>query len=236
MQTKFIAAATIATTACAMKLQTGSANVLAQTQETAVTLGVNTECHGTYAYQCMQQKVDQTLGALTDGVDLKRDERVKEAQTYRRDQVEALQDLISNLRWSLGTQRKDSEAAVRGVMKSAIDTIESTLATLTEDLKVQAAGDSVIAIERQRVEGLIKDVYYADQQNYAEEGRESKKAAIRTLLEEFAAKVFPVFGQRELEIMQATVDAQTKAICDKIDADVDAWLSALAAARSQVDI
>ena len=63
--------------------------------------------------------------------------------------------------------RKDSEAAVRGVMKSAIDTIESTLASLTEDLKVQVAGDSVIAIERQRVEGLIKDVYYADQQNFA---------------------------------------------------------------------
>ena len=36
--------------------------------------------------------------------------------------------------------------------------------------------------------------------------------------------------------MQATIAAQTQAICDKIDADVDAWLAAVAAARSQVDI
>lgn len=205
MQTKFIAAAAVATSAAALKLGTPSTNVLAQTQEKALTSGIDTECHGTYAYQCMQTKVDKTLGALTDGVSQKRDERVKAANDFREESVEALQDLISNLRWSLQTQRKESELAVRGVMKTALDEIENTLKELTADLELQAAGDSVIAIERQRVEGLIKDVYYADEQQYADQGREGKKAAIRALVQEFSDKVFPVFGERELEIMQYVV-------------------------------
>ena len=103
MQTKFIAAAAVATSAAALKLGTPSTNVLAQTQEKALTSGIDTECHGTYAYQCMQTKVDKTLGALTDGVSQKRDERVKAANDFREESVEALQDLISNLRWSLQT-------------------------------------------------------------------------------------------------------------------------------------
>ena len=49
MQTKLIAA-TIATTTAAMQLPITSSNMLAQTQEAAITSGVNTECHGTYAF------------------------------------------------------------------------------------------------------------------------------------------------------------------------------------------
>ena len=99
-------------------------------------------------------------------------------------------------------------------MKAAEDIIEGTLADLTKDLEIQAAGDSVIAIERQRVEGLIKDIYYADQQDEKKQGAENKKAQIRALVEEFATKVFPVFGQRELEILQSTVEQQVQIICD----------------------
>ena len=54
MQTKFIAAAAVATSTAALKLATPATNVLAQTQELALTSGIDTECHGTYAYQCMQ--------------------------------------------------------------------------------------------------------------------------------------------------------------------------------------
>ena len=236
MQTKFIAAAAVATSAAALKLGTPSTNVLAQTQEKALTSGIDTECHGTYAYQCMQTKVDKTLGALTDGVSQKRDERVKAANDFREESVEALQDLISNLRWSLQTQRKESELTVRGVMKTALGKIEDTLKALTADLELQAAGDSVIAIERQRVEGLIKDVYYADEQQYADQGREGKKAAIRALVQEFAEKVFPVFGERELEIMQDTVQRNVDAICDTVIAELDRWDAAVQDARSQMDI
>ena len=121
-------------------------------------------------------------------------------------------------------------------MKTALGKIEDTLKALTADLELQAAGDSVIAIERQRVEGLIKDVYYADEQQYADQGREGKKAAIRALVQEFAEKVFPVFGERELEIMQDTVQRNVDAICDTVIAELDRWDAAVQDARSQMDI
>ena len=93
MQTKLIAAA-IATTAASIKLEAPT-TTLAQTMDKgqAVVAGIDTECHGTYAYQCMQTKVDQTLGALTDGVDADRDASVKAARDQRQSMVEALQDL-----------------------------------------------------------------------------------------------------------------------------------------------
>ena len=84
MQTKLIAAA-IATTAASIKLEAPT-NVLAQTMDKAgraQVAGIDTECHGTYAFQCMQTKVDQTLGALTDGVDADRDASVKAARDQR---------------------------------------------------------------------------------------------------------------------------------------------------------
>jgi hypothetical protein len=94
MQTKLIAAA-IATTAASIKLEAPT-TLLAQTMDKAgqaQVAGIDTECHGTYAYQCMQTKVDQTLGALTDGVDADRDASVKAARDQRQSMVEALQDL-----------------------------------------------------------------------------------------------------------------------------------------------
>ena len=93
MQTKLIAAA-IATTAASIKI--AAPTTLAQTMDKAgqaAVAGIDTECHGTYAYQCMQTKVDQTLGALTDGVDADRDASVKAARDQRQSMVEALQDL-----------------------------------------------------------------------------------------------------------------------------------------------
>ena len=93
MQTKLIAAA-IATTAASIKIANPT-TTLAQTMDKgqAAVAGIDTECHGTYAYQCMQTKVDQTLGALTDGVDQDRDASVKAARDQRQSMVEALQDL-----------------------------------------------------------------------------------------------------------------------------------------------
>ena len=88
MQTKLIAAA-IATTAASIKLEAPT-TTLAQTMDKAgqaKTAGIDTECHGTYAFQCMQARVDQTLGALTDGVDQDRDASVKAARDQRQSMV-----------------------------------------------------------------------------------------------------------------------------------------------------
>ena len=95
--------ATLATTAAAIKLEAPT-TLLAQTMDKsgeAQVAGVDTECHGTYAYQCMQTKVDNTLGALTDGVDADRDASVKAANDMRVAMIEGLQDLRSQMEWRM---------------------------------------------------------------------------------------------------------------------------------------
>ena len=206
MQTKLIAAA-IATTAASIKLEAPT-TLLAQVQDKsgqAQVAGVDTECHGTYAYQCMQTKVDQTLGALTDGVDADRDASVKAANDQREAMVEGLQDLRHDLERLMAGVRKEQELGVRAQMKASIKTIEDTLALLVEDLRLQVQGDSPIAAERKRLEGLIKDIYYADEQTLKLQGREGKKAQIKALLDGFIAQNFPVFGEKELVELTALV-------------------------------
>ena len=130
--------ATLATTAAAIKLEAPT-TLLAQAMDKsgeAQVAGVETECHGTYAYQCMQTKVDQTLGALTDGVDADRDASVKAANDQREAMVEGLQDLRHDLERLMAGVRKEQELGVRAQMKASIKTIEDTLAALVEDLRL----------------------------------------------------------------------------------------------------
>ena len=62
MQSKIIAAA-VASTAAAIKLEAPT-TMLAQAKPLSADAGVDTDCHGTYMYQCMQKKVDDALGFL----------------------------------------------------------------------------------------------------------------------------------------------------------------------------
>ena len=153
----------------------------------------------------MQAKVDNTLGALTDGVDADRDASVKAANDTRVDMIQALQDLRFSLENRMSSVRKEGELAVRAQMKASIKTIEDRLAYLIEDLRLQVQGDSPIAAERKRLEGLIKNIYYADEQTLKLQGREGKKAQIKALLDGFIAQNFPVFGEKELVELTALV-------------------------------
>ena len=65
--------------------------------------------------------------------------------------------------------RKEEELATRAQMKASTKAIEDRLAAHVASLRLQVQGDSPIAIERKRVEGLIKDIYYADEQNAKKE-------------------------------------------------------------------
>ena len=105
--------------------------------------------------------------------------------------------------------RQDEEVATRAQMKASIQAIEDRLAAHVADLRLQVQGDSPIAIERKRVEGLIKDIYYSDEQNARDGNAEGKKAQIKALLDAFIADNFPVFGEPELTDLQDLVAAET---------------------------
>ena len=113
-------------------------------------------------------------------------------------------------------------------MNSSIQTIEDRLAYLVNDLRLQVQGDSPIAAERKRLEGLIKNIYYADEQTLKLQGREGKKAQIKALLDGFIAQNFPVFGEKELVELTALVAQETDAMLAAV-ADAQASYSAAAA-------
>ena len=119
--------------------------------------------------------------------------------------TQAFQELRRDMEWRLSSVRKEGEQAVRDQMNSSIDTIEARLAFLVGDLRLQVQGDSPIALERKRLEGLIKNIYYADEQTLKLQGREGKKAQIKALLDGFIAQQFPVFGEKELVELTALV-------------------------------
>ena len=233
MQSKIIAAA-VASTAAAIKLEAPT-TMLAQAKPLDPVAGVNTDCHGTYMYQCMQEKVDQALGYLVRDVDDRRNLSVKEANDTRVDMVHAIQDLRYMLEMGLAQTRKDGESTARAQMRGGMDRIDARLAAHIESLRHQVQKDSPIAIRRKELEGDIKDIYYSDEQHLKLQGREPKKAAIKALLDAFIAENFPVFGEPELLDLQALVAAETEAMCDAVDAAMAAYNAAAADAAAQMN-
>ena len=68
MNSKILAVAAIATGAAAMRLETNleSTDVV---DDLMLAKGISAKaCHGTYAYQCIQEKVDNVLARMEDSV------------------------------------------------------------------------------------------------------------------------------------------------------------------------
>ena len=82
MQSKMIAAAAIASSVNAMRLTAPTTN-LAQSPS-------YNECHGTYAYQCIEQKVTDTLGHMTGEVQTHKEDCIVTADDLREEIADAI--------------------------------------------------------------------------------------------------------------------------------------------------
>ena len=87
MQSKLLTTAALVSSAAAMKLQPTTNNFVQVKPASA------NECHGTYAYQCLQVKVDNSLGQMTDSVSDKRDEYTTTADDLRASVLQEVQDM-----------------------------------------------------------------------------------------------------------------------------------------------
>ena len=150
MQSKIIAAA-VASTAAAIKLEAPT-TTLAQAKPLDPVAGVETDCHGTYMYQCMQTKVDQALGYLVRDTDDRRNLSVREANDTRVDMVHAIEDLRSMLEMGLAQTRKDGESAAWAQMRGGMQRIDDRLSAHIESLRLQVQSDSPIALRRKELE------------------------------------------------------------------------------------
>ena len=121
MQNKIIAA-TIASSAAALQLQSPAPTMLAQDKSSGYT-----ECHGTYAYQCIEEKVDTALGEMVKDVDTRKQECIVTAGDMREDIVQEAQDLRYTLERQLEEMRYSSTEAIRARMQAAKQAVEDAV-------------------------------------------------------------------------------------------------------------
>ena len=93
MQTKMLAAAAVLSGASALNLE-ASTTLLAQDKSTKISVagGVSTVCHSTYGYECLQEKIDNTFGAIQSGIQESADADLRAAQDLKADMLRDLKD------------------------------------------------------------------------------------------------------------------------------------------------
>ena len=135
----------------------------------------------------------------------------------------------ANLMRMLEDMRRDQTDALNNQLDAAMDRIEKTaedvIAALEQQVADSQSGKSPLALERKRVQGEIKKIYYRDSQNNMN-AVEDVKGEIRELVEAFkkyAEDKVPNFGEAGLLELQAVIDEETKALCDAIEAALKAW-------------
>jgi hypothetical protein len=229
---KSLFAAAIATGASALKLEANT-NTLAQSAG-------NNECHGTYAYQCIEEKVEASQAAMSGRIEAQKQECLSVAEAQKDGAIERVQrlryELEKNLLWDM---RENQTEALNNRLDEALAAIENAAATAEANMRAEADGrindTSDISGIRIRAQNDIKKLYYRD--GNGDEGAEGLKAQIREVMDQFAADSqgasFADFAGAERDAADATITAE----CDAMDAAIKDALSAWndAAGRAEAD-
>ena len=175
MQSKtMIAAAALASSTTALRLTKETTN-LAQAYDA---------CHGTYAYQCIEEKVDGALGLMTKEVYDHKEDCIETADNLREEIVDAVSQTRDNLEDTIDDLREEHADANLKKLREAMDAVEAATTTTVDNLNTEA-DDRVFgngaSAERTRIEGEIKKVYYADWSHDIE----GQKVEIKKLVDEY---------------------------------------------------
>jgi hypothetical protein len=170
---KSLFAAAIATGASALKLEANT-NTLAQSAG-------NNECHGTYAYQCIEEKVEASQAAMSGRIEAQKQECLSVAEAQKDGAIERVQrlryELEKNLLWDM---RENQTEALNNRLDEALAAIENAAATAEANMRAEADGrindTSDISGIRIRAQNDIKKLYYRD--GNVDEGAEGLKAQI----------------------------------------------------------
>jgi hypothetical protein len=233
MQSKLFAAAAVATGAAALKLEAPT-NTLAQS--------IAQECHGTYAYQCIEEKVEKTLSTMSGRVQEQKESCIVTADDLREDIVEGVQamraDLEKNLLWDM---REALTEALNARLDQAQEAIEAAAATANAHMRAEADArihdTSDISALRIRAQNDIKKLYYRD--GNGEEQAETLKAQIRERMDEFAESyegaAFEDFADAEIGAAEAIIASECDAMDSMINDSLAQWNEAAANATNALD-
>jgi len=181
---KSLFAAAIATGAQALKLEAPT-STLAQSKPAAL------ECHGVYAYQCIEEKVEHAQDTLSGRVQATKDHCVDLASELRESILEGIQSMRYDLTKSLEDMRRMSTEDLNDALDASIAAIHSAAKAANANNRQEAAdrlsGESAISVLRKRAQDDIKKLYYRDGNGV--ENSEELKAAIRAIMDTFAESI-----------------------------------------------
>jgi hypothetical protein len=216
-----IAAAALATSATAMKLANNTTN-MAQTQSVG-------DCHGTYAYQCIEAKVTDSLGRMTAEVQDHKEDCIVSANDLREEIVTAIFDLRDALEDAIDDQREAdhdaNQAKFRDATKNIEDATAATVQNLCDEAEARVYDHSEISLARQEVEGEIKKIYFEDHSA----DPYGQKEAIKALVEAFAAKVdaeggsYAAYAGRQVDALEALISDNVSSTHAQFSANKAAW-------------
>ena len=233
MQNKLFTAAAVATGAAALKLEAPT-NTLAQRNAQA--------CHGTYAYQCIEEKVENTLDEMSGRVQEQKESCIVTADDLREDIVEGVQAmraaLEKNLLWD---EREKLTMELNARLDQAIAAIEEAASTANANMRAEANArlndNSDISLLRIRAQNDIKKLYYRD--GNGEEQAEALKAQIRERMEEFAAAydgtTFEDFADSEIGAAEAVISSECDAMDMLINDSLNSWNAKATMATADLD-
>jgi hypothetical protein len=155
-----VATAAIATSAAAIKID-GAKTTLAQSNDTGAAYAA---CHGTYAYQCIQEKVDVALDHMIQDLENIKQNCILTASELKGEIVDGVRDLRLHYQVALGEARAAAEQRLYEKLASATAAINAQLA-ISIELITNSAGDvtTTATSNREEIQNEIKKLYYSSQ-------------------------------------------------------------------------
>ena len=233
MMNKTLAAAALAVSANALKLEKPT---------TTLAQSVGVECHHTYTYECIEEKVMKAHDDMAGEVATIKADCLNAASETAEQSLEDIQalkyDLEINVLWDM---RHTMTANLNARLDEVIAAIEEAAATANANNRTEADarinGASEISVLRKRAEADVKKLYYRDGEGT--ENAEDLKAAIRAVLEEFdlalAGNTFADFSASQITAAKATIAAEYYAFDDEVKNAHKTWNDAAKNAIADFD-
>ena len=162
MQNKILVAAAAATSATALQLEASPTTNLAQSNYTV--------CHGTYAYQCIEEKVVNVLKHMTDDVKDHKQDCLDSANQIREEILEGVQELRDDYEEGMADLRDAQQEALGLHLQSASIAItaatEGASQAISSEAEAIVSGESDVSKERKNVMNQIKKLYYEESSSY----------------------------------------------------------------------
>jgi hypothetical protein len=129
-----------------------------------------TACTGVYAYQCIQDKVDNVIEQMRRNVERQKQECIDETGAYADEAAKEIANLSADLQKSLANLRDEQTLALNERLNQAREDIEDAAAEaqdkIHDEAEARVNGESEASQARVEAQNDIKKIYYESGASY----------------------------------------------------------------------